>query len=108
MWTNEIHVERRAKGAGKRTFQVKAQLAVQRPWGSRTCCFERATRRPVWLEQGAEVGECTAELCEMQEPQRCRQGGETTGGSQVPRMEAKGWSRQRQSKCILGRILQHR
>lgn len=51
---NEINVERRAGVLG--TFQVQAHLAVQRPWGS------RATRRPVWLEQGAEVGECTAEL----------------------------------------------
>lgn len=33
MWINEIHVAKRAKGAGKKTFQVKAQLAVQRPWG---------------------------------------------------------------------------
>lgn len=65
LFRNEIHVERRARCAGKITFQVKTQLAVQRPWGSRACHLKRATRRPVWLEQGAEVGECTAELCEL-------------------------------------------
>lgn len=41
------------------------EYSKQRPCGSRACHFERATRRPVWLEKGAKVGECTAGLCEL-------------------------------------------
>lgn len=61
----------------------------------------------MWLEQGAKVGKSSVSF----NPEGCRshrgvgRRDKTAGVGQVPRMEAQGWSRQRQSRWILGRIL---